>query len=87
MIGYNLSHYNPCVDFNKDAFCGTPQEAAMLENIEQRKPARTPATTFNAPRNGAFPNPYTFTPISDWSFRCDRDPIHLKSCNKAAPKK
>lgn len=83
MIGYNLTHYNPCINYNKDNFCGTADYKRMMNNVQARKVASTHSTTYNAERNGPFPGPYVFTPVGEWQFPCDRDAMYSgKPCNK-----
>lgn len=83
MIGYRLEFYNPCVDFNRDRYCGTAQHQAMMRNVEARQcsPGKI-QTTYNAPRNAGdvYSAPYTFSAIGKMVAPCQWFP--MKPCKK-----
>lgn len=55
--------YMGCTNYNKDHFINSERYRKMMANLISRNCDVNVHTTYNAPLNGPYAGPYTFTPI------------------------
>ena len=91
-LGYNLTYYNPCFNFNQDNFCCSKRGYHHRQNVLLSECPLTATDDYTRPRNYdpedkrplwlketglVDPDPYTFTPQDRWHVWCSRMPCSL----------
>ncbi len=91
-LGYNLTYYDPCFDYNLDRFCCSKRGYHHRQNVLLSECPLTPSNDYTRPRNYdpedkrplwlketglVDPDPYTFSPQDRWHIWCSRMPCSL----------
>jgi len=80
MIGYSGKDYNPCVNYNRDAFCGSVYHKQLMAQIAANRAPHNGQTSYNAPRNTDAVAVYSFTPAGSDSMECGDSKWYNKKC-------
>ena len=91
-LGYKLTYYDPCFNYNQDRFCCSNRGHNFRDNILLSQCPLTRTNDYSRPRNYdpednrplwikqtglVDPDPYTFTPQDRWNIWCDRMPCSI----------